>query len=178
MDPSLAEVFVTVFLSKNPCGYTFYRCPFCCFWVGSSYGPDLERHIKVDHVQGWRGVKSTVVARIGSSGKHVIFPEFEGTNVDDEAIQKLIHISLFYLKRDQFVTMPYIKVIRFRPYGNHFICPFCRFIAPVEETIKAHLPSHLRISFRLVRTVRSKKGRATSYCTLQIRPDAASPAAA
>jgi hypothetical protein len=79
--------------------------------------------------------------------------------VDDDVIQRLIVISLFYLKRDQFVTMPYIKVVRCkpRPWSNHFICPFCRFIVNNENALKAHLPSHLRISFRLVRTVRSKK---------------------
>jgi hypothetical protein len=157
----LDDISVTLFSKQKPCGYLFYACPFCPFWVGVVYTSALTKHIRQDHMQSWNGVKTTLIARPvrAQRGPHIYFPQFSDTSVDDNSIFSSIRVSLNYQKKDEFVSIPYIKIVHFKTKKQHYICPYCQLVETVETTIKAHLPLHLTLNFIVSTHLRR------TYCT-------------
>jgi hypothetical protein len=158
----LKEPYVTLPLRRQPCGFNFYKCSFCSFWVGAAFASDLAEHIRKIHMECWRGQKTTLVAKpLSALRNHVTFPQFVGTNVDDEAIFSLSRIAVYYLKSNQFVNIPYIQIAHLVTNVQYYICPFCHHIVTIEADIKSHLPLHLHIRFEYVHTL------SVLYCTVQ-----------
>jgi hypothetical protein len=146
---NLKDIFYHVPLLSSSCHFSSFKCPFCPFWVKPSFASKLVSHFMGKHVGTKLGQRSVLVATVGPPGAqftHAIFPQFEGTDLDDELILRNFRSSVRYLTSSCFVTLPYVKVVH-SVVASFYLCPFCNVVEREKTTLEKHLYVHLTLKF-------------------------------
>ena len=147
---NLREIVLIIPLRKNPCGFLYYKCKYCQFWVHTRFAVKLYNHTKRFHVETSRGQKTTLTAVPSLpeiAAQHVKFPQFIGTDFGDTKVFASFRDSLYYLTTSSHVTLPYVKIFHTILSRDFFLCPFCHAVFDEEQPLRVHLYTHVRLQF-------------------------------
>lgn len=146
---NLRELSFSVPLVTSSCQFSSFKCPFCAFWVKTSFASKLVSHFKGKHVGTKLGQWSVLIATVGPPGAqftHAAFPQFEHTDLDDHLIERaFVKAGVRYLTTSGFVNLPYVKVVH--SAVAYYICPFCNAVEVDKTTLEQHLYVHYKLKF-------------------------------
>ena len=147
-NPNLSDVTLVFNKRINRCGFAYYVCKSCDFWVPVNATRKLVHHVRRFHVTSIKGQPRDLEAfAYNVSLTTLRFPQFQDTNYGDYEISNLFENASDYLETTGFIKLPFVQLFNSYTDINYFLCPFCDQLELEEGEVRKHVFKHLHLTF-------------------------------